>query len=123
MAGIPKDQIKIEVQDRQLIISGERKAEESKSEKGVRYSERNYGTFLRSFSLPVGLNSEKIEANDQDGVLRVLIPKAEGAKPRSIKINSGNTASFFGKLIGQSSPMEKDGEQLLSSKPSEKIAS
>ena len=107
MAGIPKDQIKIEIQDKQLVIKGERRAEETKNDKGVKYIERQYGKFLRSFSLPAGLDTEKIEANYQDGVLRVLVPKVEEAKPKQIKIGSGSSASFFGNIIGKPSTNEK----------------
>ena len=123
MAGIPKDQIKIEVLDHQLSVSGERKYEDKKKTNSVMYSERHYGKFQRSFSLPVGLETDKIEANYDDGVLRILIPKVESAKPRQIKIGTGAGTSFFGKLIGQSIPKEKEVENSLSEKPSNKIAS
>ena len=123
MAGIPKDQIQIEVVDRNLMITGERKAENQKRENGVMYSERRFGKFQRSFALPLGLDLEKIEANHQDGVLRVLIPKTEAAKPRQIKIGSGSSTSFFGKLIGQTSSKEKEVEYSFNDKPSSKVAS
>lgn len=121
MAGIPKEQIKIEVQDQHLVISGERRAEEVKKEKGFKYSERQHGAFLRSFALPSGFDAEKIEANYQDGVLRVLVPKPNKLKPRQIKIGTGSNASFFGKLIGQSSTREK--EERHSSSANQNLAS
>lgn len=86
VAGIPKDQINIEIQDRQLLISGERKIQSQGAENGVVYSERRFGKFERGFTLPPGLNTEKIQANYQDGILRVMVPKVESAKPRTIKI-------------------------------------
>jgi HSP20 family protein len=97
MAGIPKDQIQIEVIEDKLVVTGERKKEK---EKGMLYSERLYGKFHRTFDLPTGLDLDKIEADYQDGVLSILIPKAETAKPRKIKIGTGGTVnSFFGKFI------------------------
>jgi HSP20 family protein len=123
MAGVPKEQIKIEVVENQLVVSGERKYEDRKKEHGISYTERRYGKFQRSFALPIGLDTEKIEANCQDGVLRILIPKSETAKPRQIKIGTGSGTSFFGKLIGQSSTKEKEVDHSFSEKPSGKIAS
>ena len=111
MAGVPKDQIKIEVIENQLVVSGERKYNERKKENGFSYTERKYGKFQRSFNLPVGLDSEKIEADCQDGILRILVPKSETAKPRQIKIGSGTSSGFFSKLIGQPSvPKDKQTE-------------
>ena len=98
MAGTPKDKIKIEIQDQQLVITGERNYEDRKNQNGVMYSERHYGKFQRAFALPTGLDTEKIEANYQDGVLRVLVPKIESAKPRQVKISTGSDTSFFGNL-------------------------
>jgi HSP20 family protein len=116
--GIPRDQIKIECVDNQVTISGERRKENRKTENGRSYSERQYGKFYRSFTLPAGVNADKVEAHFEDGVLRIYVPKAESAKPRQIKITNGSGTGFFGKLLGQS-PKEK--EELHSS--SERTAS
>jgi len=112
MPGIPKDQIKIECVDNQLTISGERSYSTKNKEDGYRYSERRYGKFYRSFALPAGVNADKVEANYEDGVLHLYVPKAESTKPRQIKISNGSGTGFFGKLLGQSSPNsrgEKEG--------------
>ncbi len=102
MAGTPKDQIRIDVIHNQLVVTGERKPQEG----GRFYSERTYGKFERSFALPTGSDTEKIEADYQDGILRILIPKLESAKPRQIQIGSNNHSNFFGKWIGQTSTKE-----------------
>jgi len=78
MPGMKRDDIKLEVNDDQLTISGER-----------RYSERRFGKFQRSFALPPGIDTTRVEANYQDGILRIMVPKAESSKPRQIKIGSG----------------------------------
>jgi len=115
--GIPKDEIKIEVADNTVTISGERQSKNEKKEKGAWYGERRYGKFQRSFTLPAGIDADKIEANYQDGVLSLMVPKAESAKPRQIKIGSSN--GFFGKLLGDSRKRE---EEHHSSSAKEKVA-
>lgn len=87
-AGVPKDQIKVEFRDQQLVVSGERRQE--KEEDARWYSERRFGRFERVFTLPTGVNPEKVEATYQDGILRVQIPKAEAETPRQIKIHAGS---------------------------------
>ena len=100
MPGIPRDEIKIEVVENTITVSGERHSETKRTEHGTWYGERRFGKFQRSFRLPEGINADNIEANHQDGVLHLMIPKAASAKPRQIKISSGS--SFFGKLLGDS---------------------
>ena len=90
MAGVPKDQIQIEIIDQQLVINGERTYEDKKRENGILYSERLYGKFERKFDLPAGLDLEKIEASHQNGVLRIIVPKSEITKPRKIKIEGSS---------------------------------
>ncbi|MES2801937.1 MAG: Hsp20/alpha crystallin family protein [Bdellovibrionota bacterium] len=82
MPGVKKEDIKIEVQKNQLIIAGE----------------RNHRKFERTFTLPASINADKIEAQHENGVLYVAIPKAETAKGRSIQIQSG-PPGFFSKLL------------------------
>lgn len=94
--GVAKKDLNIEVRDEQLVVSGERKS--AKKEAG--FSERVYGKFQRVIALPTGIDPEKIEAQYEDGVLAVAIPKAESVKPRQIKIGEGNKGSFFGRLVG-----------------------
>jgi HSP20 family protein len=101
--GVPKDQIKIEVVDRQINVSGERKLE---PQSGAWYSERRFGGFFRSFTLPSGVDGSKIEAHHQDGILRILVPKAESARPRQIKIAEGGQPGFLKKLLGQNATTE-----------------
>jgi HSP20 family protein len=101
MAGVPKDDIRIEVLNNQLLISGERKVQDRRIEKGLSYTERKFGKFQRVFRLPTGLHTDKIEADYKDGVLHVAIPKVEAERPRQIKIGNGSSSGFFSKLIGK----------------------
>jgi len=112
MPGIPKDNIKIECVDNQITVSGER-SREPKNTDGF-YSERRFGKFSRSFTLPAGVNSEKVEANYEDGILRLYVPKSESARPRQIKISNGSGAGFFGKLLGQSTPNDRREKEVHS---------
>jgi HSP20 family protein len=81
-----KEDIKLNVHEDVLSISGERKYE--KEEKGRKYHrvERAYGSFMRSFTLPEDADGTKINADYKDGVLRVHLPKSEKAKPKSIEV-------------------------------------
>ncbi|MBL7715693.1 MAG: Hsp20/alpha crystallin family protein [Bdellovibrionales bacterium] len=84
--GVPSDKIALEAAENRITVSGEHRK----------------GKFHRTFSLPMDVDASKIEANHQDGVLRILLPKVEAAKPRQIKISSGSGHGLFSKLIGQS---------------------
>jgi HSP20 family protein len=81
-----KDDIKINVHDDVLTVSGERKYE--KEEKGKKYHrvERAYGSFRRSFALPENADGSKISAEYKDGVLKVHLPKSEQAKKKAIEV-------------------------------------
>ena len=83
--GIKKEDIKIEVKDRSLLVSGERKRE-VKDEHGMNRSERSFGQFTRTLQLPLNVDTTKIEAQYEDGVLKLTIPKSEAAQPRLIDI-------------------------------------
>lgn len=83
---LKKEDVKINVENSTLTISGERRAE--KEEKGKRYHriERSYGSFLRRFTMPEGIDSSKVAAEFKDGLLVIHIPKDEKAKPKSIEV-------------------------------------
>jgi HSP20 family protein len=69
-----------------LTIKGEKKHEEEEKDEHRHYVERFYGSFQRSFQLPVNVKTDKIEATFDKGVLKVTLPKAEGAKKKEIEI-------------------------------------
>ena len=84
--GCKADDIDISVHGNTLTISGEKKQEEEKKEKGYYHMERSYGSFRRDVTLPADIDPAKIEATCKDGVLSVSLPKAEKAKPTKIKV-------------------------------------
>lgn len=96
LPGLKKEDIKIEVQERALTISGERKRED-KSHKNVQQMEKYYGLFARSYTLPTLVDEDKIQAHYQDGVLELYIPKVAAAHAKKIEIQSGKSG-FFDKL-------------------------
>jgi HSP20 family protein len=81
-----KEDIKINVHDDVLTVSGERKYE--KEEKGKKYHrvERAYGSFMRSFTLPEDADGSKINAEYKDGMLKLHLPKSEQAKKKTIEV-------------------------------------
>jgi HSP20 family protein len=88
LPGLGEDDVTIEVQDNVLTISGERKAEHERKEKGFYRLERSFGRFSRSLTLPEGVNADAISASFDKGVLAVSIPKPEERKPRRISIGA-----------------------------------
>lgn len=87
MPGISKDEIRIDSTGNQLTVSGERR--ETKGTEATRFRTERYASFRRSFTLPVGADTNKIEANYRDGVLEIAIPKGEAGKARRIAIGEG----------------------------------
>jgi HSP20 family protein len=82
--GCKADDIEISVYGNKLTISGEKKFDEEKKEKGYYHVESTYGSFRRELTLSADVNQEKINAECKDGVLTVTLPKA--AKARTIKV-------------------------------------
>lgn len=84
--GMKKDDIDVRVENNVLTIRGKKERSEEVKEEGYYRSERAYGTFSRSFSLPSTVDPTKIGAEYRDGVLTLNVPKAEEAKPRQIDV-------------------------------------
>jgi len=91
LPGLDANDVSIEVEDKVLTLSGERKVEHETSKEGFYRLERSSGEFRRSLTLPEGVDADKIEANFDKGVLEVRIPKPEERKPRKVQIGVGET--------------------------------
>ena len=87
--GISPDDIEITLEKNVLTISGETRADETINSEEYRLRERRYGTFSRSLRLPVDVVSDSIEAHYENGVLNLMIPKAEEVKPKKIAVKVG----------------------------------
>jgi HSP20 family protein len=91
LPGLSEEDVNLEVEDRVLTISGERKAEHEVSKEGYHRVERAFGSFSRSLTLPEGINPDAVQATFDRGVLEVRIPKPEERKPRKVTIGVGGT--------------------------------
>jgi HSP20 family protein len=80
------EDIDIRVENNTLTLRGSRKFEKDASVKGYHRIERSYGDFVRSFALPNTVETDKVSADYNNGVLTIALPKKENAKPRQIKV-------------------------------------
>ncbi len=86
LPGVTKDDVKITLQENVLTIQGEKKQENETKDTNYHRLERSYGSFSRSFRLPTLVKADKIDANYKDGVLSIVLPKADEAKTKEIEI-------------------------------------
>ncbi len=87
LPGLSRDEIEVSVQDNNLVIKGEKKKEQEIKEENYLKTERFFGSFFRTVPLPAEVDSGKVEARYQDGILSLTLPKKAEAKPKQIKIN------------------------------------
>jgi HSP20 family protein len=87
LPGLQKDAINLSFQDGVLTVSGERTHTREGQEGSTLRSERYFGKFQRSVSLPTAIDAANVKATYKDGVLLIELPKAEEAKPKQIQVN------------------------------------
>lgn len=87
--GVDQKDLNINVENNVLTVSGERKFEQEQKEENFHRIERRYGSFTRSFTLPNTVDTGKITADYNSGVLSIRLVKREEAKPKQIKVNIG----------------------------------
>jgi HSP20 family protein len=87
--GFKESELTLRAENGVLTLEGERKFENKKNEKNFHRVERSYGRFVRSFTLPGNVSTEKVSAQLNDGILFIELPKREEAKPKSIPIGAG----------------------------------
>jgi HSP20 family protein len=86
--GVRKEDMDVRIENGVLTLHGERKEEKEVKEENAHLMERVYGSFTRSFSLPMTVDATKVTAHYKDGVLEVTVPKVESAKPKRIEIKA-----------------------------------
>jgi HSP20 family protein len=86
LPGMAAKDIDIKLENNVLMLRGERRFEKEAKEENYHRIEREYGSFSRSFSLPVAVDNDKVTAEYKDGVLRVVLSKKEEIKSKPIKI-------------------------------------
>jgi len=89
LPGVTKEDISLEVKDSTLTIRGEKKLEKNVKEENFHRMERTYGSFTRAFTLPSTVQQDKVKAKFRDGILEIMLPKAEEARPKQIKVDVG----------------------------------
>jgi HSP20 family protein len=90
--GLNRDQIKISVENNVLTVRGEKQQETMSEDENFYRTERSYGTFERTFSLPTHVNTDEVRATMENGVLTIQLPRREEARPRHIEIQGGDKA-------------------------------
>ncbi len=88
MAGVKPEEVEITITGDTLTIKGETKTEEEIEQDCYICQERRYGAFSRSLLLPTSVVAEKAEAEFENGILTLTLPKAEEVKPKSIKVKA-----------------------------------
>ena len=86
LPGMDRKDIALNLENNVLTLRGERRFEKETKEENYHRIERSYGGFSRAFSIPATVDEEKIQADYKDGVLKILLPKKEQAKPKQIQI-------------------------------------
>jgi len=94
--GVNEEDLNVSLENDTLVIQGERKFEKEEKEENFHRIERRYGAFTRTFKLPNTLDSEKVEANYEKGILKITIGKKAEAKPKQIKVAAAGERTLKG---------------------------
>jgi len=95
--GIDEKDIDVRIENNTLTVHGERNIEKDEKEENYRRVERHYGSFTRTFTLPTTVDTEKVLATYDKGVLKIALPKKAEAKPKQIKVNVGSEKTLESK--------------------------
>src|SRR5277367_91249 len=99
--GIDEKDIDVRIQDKTLTVHGERKIEKEEKEENFRRVERQYGSFIRSFTLPSSVDPGQVSAHYDKGVLNISLAKKAEAKPTQIKVNVGGEKTLEAQAPGR----------------------
>ncbi len=86
LPGLDAGDVNVSISGDVLVIKGEKKREEEEKDEHHHYIERYSGSFQRTFQLPSGVKGDKVEADFEKGVLKIILPKVEEAKKKEIKV-------------------------------------
>lgn len=87
LPGVKSDELNIQAAGKKISISGERTIHSENDTARYHRREREAGKFSRVLTMPSDIDADRIEAKMENGILTVMVPKAEAAKPRQIKVN------------------------------------
>ena len=88
LPGVAPEDVEITLTDNVLTIKGETKADKEDKQENYHLRERHYGSFMRSITLPVTVDADKVEAVNEHGVLTLTLPKSEAVKPKKIAVKA-----------------------------------
>jgi len=88
MPGLKPEDVDISITENTLTMKGEFKSEEEGERGNMHFQERRYGSFQRSIALPAAVDADKADAEFEDGVLKVTLPKVEETKPKQIEVKA-----------------------------------
>lgn len=86
LPGVKKEDMKIEVDGNLLSVTAERREEKKSEDKKSRYSEIQYGSYSRTFTLPVTIDEKQVQAKFENGVLNLSLPKAAPSSAKQIPV-------------------------------------
>jgi HSP20 family protein len=111
--GVEADDLQITLEDGLLTIQGERHIAQDFADRQVHRVERRYGAFRRSITLPSHVVADAIEATVDNGVLQILVPKLEQAKPKRLQVHPDNRSGARAALRAPARPLtpEPQGRQ------------
>lgn len=98
LPGLSAEDVDVSVEDSTLTVSGSREFSSEVEEESYHRIERRYGTFSRAVTLPPQVDTSKVDARFEEGVLTVDVPKIEKAKPKRIQIKAGRTTADQAKV-------------------------
>lgn len=104
LPGLKPEDLDVTVQENVVTIKGEIKAEEENKDERYHVRERRWGSFQRSIMLPTGVDANNVQADYENGILKLTLPKTQEAKPRRIQIQGGGRT-----LEGQSKQVNVSG--------------
>jgi HSP20 family protein len=83
---VEQKDVEVKIEDNSLILRGERKLDQSVKKENYHRIERFYGSFQRTFALPLTIDQEKVKASCDKGVLTIILPKKEETRPKQIHV-------------------------------------
>lgn len=86
--GINEEDFKVSLENNNLTVTGERKFEKEEKEENFHRIERRYGSFTRTFRLPSTVDTDKVDAGYDKGILKITLAKKDEAKPKEIKVGA-----------------------------------
>ena len=96
--GLDEKDIDVRIEGNTLSVHGERQIEKEEKEENFRRVERQYGEFTRSFTLPSSVDTGQVNANYDNGVLKIALAKKAEAKPKQIQVNVGSANTLDAKV-------------------------